>query len=130
MRAYLLKEDFQQLWEYDSPTWPGMFLDFWCSQTMRSRIEPMKKIARTLRSHRTLILNYFKAKKAFSSGVVEGLNNKAKVTMRKSYGSARSGSSNLPCITHLASCQSRNPPTISSDEPQKVPTESVSYRTR
>jgi transposase len=53
---------------------------------MRSRIEPMKKIARTLRSHRTPILNYFKAKKAFSSGVVEGLNNKAKVTMRKSYG--------------------------------------------
>jgi len=26
---------------------------------MRSRIEPMKKIARTLRSHRALILNYF-----------------------------------------------------------------------
>jgi transposase len=86
VRAYLLKEDFQQLWEYDSPTWAGKFLDFWCSQTMRSRIEPMKKIARTLRSHRALILNYFKAKKAFSSGVVEGLNNKAKVTMRKSYG--------------------------------------------
>src|SRR5262249_4671965 len=50
------------------------------------RIEPIKKIARTLRKHRALILNYFKAKKEFSSGVVEGLNNKAKVTMRKSYG--------------------------------------------
>jgi transposase len=33
-----------------------------------------------------LILNYFRAKKLFSTGVVEGLNNKAKVTMRKSYG--------------------------------------------
>jgi transposase len=43
-------------------------------------------IARTLRSHRELLLNYFKAKKEFSSGVVEGLNNKAKVTMRRSYG--------------------------------------------
>ena len=42
---------------------------------MRSRIEPMKKIARSLRQHREL-----------TSGVVEGLNNKAKVTMRKSYG--------------------------------------------
>ncbi|HTP35407.1 MAG TPA: ISL3 family transposase, partial [Candidatus Acidoferrales bacterium] len=86
VRADLLQEDFQQLWEYDSPTWAGMFLDFWGSQTMRSRIEPMKKIARTLRKHRALILNYFKAKKEFSSGVVEGMNNKAKVTMRKSYG--------------------------------------------
>jgi transposase len=86
VRAYLLKEDFQQFWKYNSPTWAGMFLDFWCGQTMRSRIEPMKKIARMLRAHRPLLLNYFKAKKEFSSGVVEGLNNKAKVTMRKSYG--------------------------------------------
>src|SRR6266446_2392939 len=86
VRAYLLKEAFQQFWEYTSPTWAGMFLDFWCYQTMRSRIEPMKKIARTLRVHRTLLLNYFKARKQFSSGVIEGLNNKAKVTMRRSYG--------------------------------------------
>jgi transposase len=57
-----------------------------CRQTMRSRIEPMKKIARSLRQHRELILNYFRAGKLISSGVVEGLNNKAKVTMRKSYG--------------------------------------------
>ena len=68
------------------PPGPGKFLDEWCRQTMRSRIEPMKKIARSLRQHRELILNYFRAKKVLSSGVVEGLNNKAKVTMRKSYG--------------------------------------------
>jgi transposase len=86
VRAYLLKEDFQQLWDYDSPAWAGKFLDEWCRQTMRSRIEPMKTIARTLRKHRDLILNYFRAQKEFSSGVIEGLNNKAKVTMRKSYG--------------------------------------------
>jgi transposase len=86
VRAYLLKEDFQQFWKYNSPTWAGMFLDFWCAQTLRSRIEPMKKIARMLRAHRPLLLNYFKAKKEFSSGVVEGLNNKAKLTMSKSYG--------------------------------------------
>lgn len=86
VRAYLLKEDFQQFWDYQSPTWAGKFLDQWSSQVMRSRIEPMKKFARTLRSHRELLLNYFRARKQFSSGVIEGLNNKAKVTMRKSYG--------------------------------------------
>jgi len=80
-----LKEAFQQLWEYDSPTWAGKFLDEWCRQTMRSRIEPMKKIAGLLRNHRELILNYFRAQKLLSRGVVEGLNNKAKVTTRKSY---------------------------------------------
>jgi transposase len=86
VRAYLLKEAFQQLWDYRSPTWAGTFLDDWCRQVMRSRIEPMKKIARSLRDHRELILNYFRAQKLLSSGVVEGLNNKAKLTMRKSYG--------------------------------------------
>jgi len=86
VRAYLLKEAFQQLWDYNSPAWAGKFLDEWCRQTMRSRIEPMKKIARSLRPHRELILNYFRAQKLLSSGVVEGLNNKAKVTMRRSYG--------------------------------------------
>ena len=53
---------------------------------MRSRIEPVKKFARTVRAHRELLLNYFRAKKQFSSGVIEGLNNKAKVTLRKAYG--------------------------------------------
>jgi transposase len=86
VRAYLLKEDFQQFWEYNSPTWAAKFLDDWCQQVRRSRIEPMKKVAKTLVAHRELILNYFRAKKLFSSGVVEGLNNKAKLTMRKSYG--------------------------------------------
>ena len=75
-----------QLWDYSSPAGAGKFLDEWCRQTTRSRIGPMKKIARSLRQHRELILNYFRAQKLISSGVVEDLNNKAKVTMRKSKG--------------------------------------------
>jgi transposase len=47
VRACLLKEAFQQLWDYNSPAWAGKFLDDWCRQTMRSRIEPTKKIARS-----------------------------------------------------------------------------------
>ena len=92
VRAYLLKEEFQYFWGYDSATWAGKFLDRWCADVMRSRIEPMalgqplKKFARTMRAHRELLLNYFRARKEFSSGVIEGLNNKAKVIMRKAYG--------------------------------------------
>jgi transposase len=86
VRAYLLKEDFQQFWEYRSAGWAGKFLDRWCTDALRSRIKPMKRIAYMLRSHRALILNWFKAKGQISNGVVEGLNNKAKLTMRKSYG--------------------------------------------
>lgn len=86
VRSYLLKEDFQFFWEYKSPHWAGHFMDVWCQRTMRSRIEPMKKVARMLRSHRELLLNWFRAKKQISGGIVEGFNNKAKLTTRKAYG--------------------------------------------
>lgn len=86
VKAYLLKEDFQRFWEYSHPSWAGKFLDRWCRRAMRSRIEPMKTIARMLRSHRELILNWFRAKKSFNSGIVEGLNLKWNLTVRKSFG--------------------------------------------
>jgi transposase len=86
VRSFLLKEDFQFFWGYTSPHWAGRFLDNWCSRTMRSKIEPMKKVARMLRSHRELLLNWFRARKEISAGMVEGFNNKAKLTTRKAYG--------------------------------------------
>jgi transposase len=86
IRSYLLKEDFQFFWDYVRPYYAGIFLDRWCKRTMLSKIEPMKKVARMLRSHRELLLNWFRAKGEISSGAVEGLNNKMKVTTRKAYG--------------------------------------------
>lgn len=86
VRGYLQREDFQRFWEYRSPTWAKKFLEEWCRRVMRSRIEPMKKVARTLRKHQDLLLNWFRARGTISSGTVEGLNNKAKLTIRKSYG--------------------------------------------
>jgi len=86
IRAYLLREDFQRFWQYQSSTWAGKFLDQWIARTMRSRLEPMKREAKTLRRHRQLLLNWFHAKGQISAGIVEGFNNKAKLTMRKSYG--------------------------------------------
>jgi transposase len=86
VRAYLLKEDFDFLWDYKSAHWAGRFLDRWCTQTMRSRIAPMKAVAKTLRAHRSLILNWFRVREAISLGATEGLNNKLKVVTRRAYG--------------------------------------------
>ena len=85
-RAYLLKEDFDHFWEYGSTALAGNFLDRWCQRAVASRIEPMKRMAGTLQTNRELLLNYFRAKKEYSSGVVEGLNNKVRVVTRRSYG--------------------------------------------
>ena len=86
VRAYLLKEEFYRFWEYSSPYWAGLFIDTWCTKVMRYKIEPMKKYVKSIRKHKPLILNWFRAKKDFSSGIVEGLNNKAKVATKKAYG--------------------------------------------
>ena len=86
IRAYLLKEEFQLFWSYISPYWAGQYLDKWCTKTMRSKIEPLKRVAKMLRRHRPLMLNWFRARKQFSSGIVEGFNTKAKLTTRKAYG--------------------------------------------
>lgn len=86
VRSYLLKEDFEFLWGYVSPYWAGQFLERWCSRTLRSRIEPMKRLARSFREHRPLILNWFQARKEISAAAVEGFNNKLKLITRKAYG--------------------------------------------
>lgn len=86
VRSYLLKEEFQFFWDYVSASWAGKFLDRWCTRVMRSKIEPLKREARTLRRHRPLLLNWFRARGAISAAAVEGLNNKAKVVTRRSYG--------------------------------------------
>ena len=46
----------------------------------------MKKVAKMLRAHRSLLLNWFRAKGRIALGTVEGFNNKAKATTKRSYG--------------------------------------------
>ena len=86
VRSHLMKEDFQQFWQYTYVAWADRFLDQWCTRAMRSKIEPMKSVARTFRDKRELMLNWFRAEGQLSSGVVEGFNNKLKLITRKSYG--------------------------------------------
>lgn len=86
VRSHLMKEDFQRFWNYTYVANAGKFLDAWCARAMRSQVEPMKSMARTLRGKRELLLNWFRAGGELSSGVVEGFNNKLKLITRKSYG--------------------------------------------
>ena len=85
-RAWALKDLFEHFWTYKSLRCAGDFLHFWTWRALRSRIEPMKRVARTLRSHEELILNWFRAKGEISAAAVEGLNNKIRVVTRRSYG--------------------------------------------
>jgi transposase len=86
MRAYQLKESFRAIWEYDSVRWARWYWQKWSARAMRSKLEPIKKFVRTIRNHEDLIFNYWKARKEYNSGVVEGLNRKVNVVTRKAYG--------------------------------------------
>ena len=86
VRAYLHKEAFEAFWRYRSAAWAGWFLDAWCKRVMRSRLVPLKAIAKSLRRHRELILNWFRAKKQISQAVVEAMNGNAKLALRKARG--------------------------------------------
>ena len=61
-------------------------MEVWCRDVMRSRLEPRKKVARSLRKHRQLILNWFEARKQYSSGIVEGMNANVKLGFKRAYG--------------------------------------------
>ena len=76
-------------------------------------IEPMKRVVRTLRSHGELILNWFRAQGALSSGVVEGLNNKVKLMMSKSYGFRTGGAIELALYHSLGALPEPKLPTNS-----------------
>jgi transposase len=86
VRAFLHKEELDRLWEYQSPFWAGRFLQEWIDRVLRSRLDPLKKVARSMRKHLPLILNWFRARGTMSSGAVEGQNYNAKLAMKNAYG--------------------------------------------
>jgi transposase len=86
IKCLLYCKDFERFWTYTSVTWAEKFFDSWTRNAMRSKIEPFKKKVKMLKNHKTLLLNWFRAEGRYSSGPVEGLNNRVKLTMRKAYG--------------------------------------------
>ncbi len=86
-------------------------------RALRSRLEPMRKVARMMRTHEHLIYNWFKAKGEISSGAVEGLNNKIRVVTRRSYGFRTYNAMETALyITILVDYQNHRLPTDSAEE--------------
>jgi len=84
VRAYLLKEDLRRFWAYRATAWAAAHLYQWLWRAAHSRLEPMKKVARTLRLHRAGILAWTRLR--ISNGALEGMNNKVKVISHRAYG--------------------------------------------
>lgn len=85
-KAYLLKESFAQLWDYNNPTWARKFLNNWKSQLRWSRMKPFEDFLGLVERHWDGIISYCKPDHKVSLGFMEGLNNKIRVIQRRSYG--------------------------------------------
>ena len=85
-KAYLLKEMFEQLWDYNSPLWSRKFFENWKSQLRGSRLAPYQKFARMIERHWEGIVSYCHPDNKVSLGFMEGLNNKIRVIQRRAYG--------------------------------------------
>jgi transposase len=83
-KVYILKDDLKQLWRYKSPAWALKWFAGWYRRAIYSRIEPLKKFARMLKSHIDGILAH--CKYPIHTGILEGINNKIKVIKRVAYG--------------------------------------------
>jgi transposase len=85
-KAYLLKEAFGQLWDYQSPGWARRFFAHWKDALKWQRLEPFQKFARLVEAHWDGIEAYCHTENKVALGFVEGLNNKIRALQRQAYG--------------------------------------------
>ena len=85
-KAYLLKESFGQLWDYNRPGWARRFFNNWADALKWQRLEPFPKFAAMVEAHWDGIEAYCHEENKVPLGYVEGFNNKIRVIQRRAYG--------------------------------------------
>ena len=84
--AYLLKESFGQLWDYNREAWARKFFENWRASLKWQRLKPYEKFAQMIERHWDGIAAYCQPENKIALGFVEGLNNKIRVIQRRAYG--------------------------------------------
>lgn len=84
--AYLLKESFEQLWDYETPGWAQRFFANWRDALKWQRLEPYEKFAAMIEAHWDGIVAYCHTDNKVALGFVEGLNNKIRSLQRRAFG--------------------------------------------
>lgn len=84
--AYVLRESFGQLWDYQREGWARRFFNNWRDALKWQRLKPYEKFAAMIESHWDGIAAYCKPENKVCLGFVEGFNNKIRVIQRRAYG--------------------------------------------
>jgi transposase len=83
-RAWAIKEALRTLWSYRQPAAALRFFRRWYGWARRSQLEPIRRVAATLKRHREGVLRYCRHR--ITNGVAEGLNSKIMTIKRKACG--------------------------------------------
>ena len=96
-RAWRMRLAFQDIYAQPTRAWAEMFFDKWIGWAKRSRLEPMKAVARTMEKHRAGILAWFDSR--ISNGLIEGINSLVQAAKAKARGYRNSKT--LKAVTYL-----------------------------
>ncbi len=83
-RAYAIKEHFRRFWYYCYPANAAKYFNDWYSWAIRSRLDPVKKLAVSLKKHLQRIMTYFRF--GVTNAIAEGMNNKIQTIKKQAYG--------------------------------------------
>ena len=96
-RAWRMRLAFQDIYAQPTRGWGELFLGKWISWARRSRLEPMKAVARTMEKHREGILAWFDSR--ISNGLIEGINSLVQAAKAKARGYRNSKT--LKAVTYM-----------------------------
>ena len=96
-RAWRMRLSFQDIYAQPTREWGELFFDKWIGWARRSRLEPMKAVARTMERHREGILAWFESR--ISNGLIEGINSLVQAAKAKARGYRNSAT--LKAVTYM-----------------------------
>jgi len=83
-RAWVLKDEFEHFWDYKAPWAAERFLKRWITTALKSRLEPIRKIANTIKKHKNRIITFIETR--LTNAVSEGLNRIIKIVKNRASG--------------------------------------------
>ena len=83
-RAWILKDEFEQFWDYKAPWAAERFLKGWTTTALKSRLEPIRDFVKTVREHWHRIIPFIESR--ITNAIAEGLNRIIKIVKNRASG--------------------------------------------
>ena len=83
-RAWVLKDEFEQFWDYKAPWAAERFIKRWMTTALKSRLEPIRKFVQTIKKHMNRIITFVECR--LTNAVAEGLNRIIRIVKNRASG--------------------------------------------